>query len=163
VAQLLLSKAEKKLRLVSEQKRMGAVSGAMKEYITWAKAYADAVYGPEAWEKEVLTGTEKRPEVPAELLFAHTLEPVLETEDGAVFAAGVKQALAQNPTMLSAVRALLEEREVLTLAKQLKTMVRAQLAEGKTEEARAILSELATMLPEDEEVKGMLRNLKNAK
>lgn len=159
VARLLLGKAEQKLVTVSEQKCFGTIAGVMKEYIAWAKAYADAVYGPEAWTKEELVGTEERPEVPAELRFSHCMEHVLEAEDGAVFAAGVKQALAQNPAMLPAVRALLEEREVFVLAKQLKATAKAQLSAGQTEEAMAILSELATMLPEDADVKEMLRRI----
>ena len=52
------------------------------------------------------------------------------------------------------------ETELTQLATQLKAMVRAQLAEGKTEEAMAILSELAVMLPEDEEVKELLAGAK---
>ena len=159
VAMLLLGKAEKKLLQYSEKKEIGTITGTMREYIAWAKAYAEAVYGPSAWEKEMLSETEAYPEVPAELSFAHTMGRVLEEEDGTLFAAGVKQALAQNPSMLPVVRVLLEEREVLTLAKQLKAVAKTQLAEGKTEEAKAILSELVGMLPEDEEVKEMLRNL----
>ena len=76
-----------------------------------------------------------------------------------MFATGVKEALKYHPAMLPAIRALLEEREVLSLAKRLKVMVKAQLAEGKTEEAKAILTELAGMLPEDEEVKMLLENI----
>ena len=52
------------------------------------------------------------------------------------------------------------KKEELKWAKQLKAVVRAQLAEGKNEAAKAILSELAGMLPEDEEVKGLLQNIK---
>lgn len=159
VAMLLLGKAEKKLLQYGEQKKIGSITGAMKEYIACAKTYADVAYGPEEWKKEELSGNEEKPQVPAELSFAHTMERVLEEEDGALFAAGVKQAVAQNTAMLPAVRALLEEREVLTLAKQLKAMVRAQLAEGKTEEAKTILSELAMMLPEDEGVKELMESI----
>ena len=53
------------------------------------------------------------------------------------------------------------KQELLMLAEQLKTLVRAQLAEGKTDEAKAILSELAVMLPEDEEVKELLKSINN--
>lgn len=49
-----------------------------------------------------------------------------------------------------------EDLEMIALTEKLKTMVRTQFAEGKTEEAMAILSELAVMLPEDEEVKELL-------
>jgi hypothetical protein len=126
----------------------------MKEYIACAKTYADTVYGSEFWMSEECSAEQLN--IPGEIRFAQMMECVLEIEDGAVFATGVKEALKQHPGMLPVIRALLEEREVLTLAKQLKAMVRAQLAEGKTEEAMAILSELAMMLPEDEEVKELL-------
>ncbi len=163
VAMLLLGKAERKLLQYSEQKKIGYITEVFKEYIACVKSYADAVYGPFFWEKEnplegeESSGSEEYREVPGEIYFARTMGRILEIEDGAVFAAGVKEALKQNPRMLPAVRVLLEEREVLTLAKQLKAMVRAQLAEGKTEEARTILSELAAMLPEDKEVKELLK------
>ena len=165
VAMLLLGKAEKKLLQYSEQKKIGYIAGAFKEYIAWAKAYADAVYGSEVWTKEnlfesaELSDSEEERMVPGEIRFARRMEQILELEDGAAFAVGIKEALKQNPGMLPAIRGLLEEREVLSLAKQLKSMVRAQLAEGKTEEATAILSELAMMLPEDEEVKEFLEKI----
>ena len=163
VALLLLGKAEKELRRVSEQKKIGCIMSATEEYIVCAKAYADAVYGSEFWETGRLSGDAKQAEIPAEIGFAYTLDQVLKEEDGSVFGEGVKQALKFNPTMLSVVRALLEEREVLSLAKQLKSTVRTLLAEGKKNDAMAILSELAMLLPEDEEVKEMLGNLKNTK
>ncbi len=50
------------------------------------------------------------------------------------------------------------QRELLALAGQLKGMVQTLFREGKAEEATAILSELATMLPDDEEVKELLKN-----
>ncbi len=156
VALLLLGKAEKKLLQYSEQKKMGYITGAFKEYISCARTYAEAGYGPEFWMKENSGAEAGVSGVPGELGFAHTMERILEEEDGAVFAAGVKEALKYHPTMLPAIRALLEEREVRALAKQLKAMAQTQLAEGKTEEAKAILSELAVMLPEDEEVKELL-------
>lgn len=156
VAMLLLGRAEKKLLQYSEQKKIGVITGAMIEYITWAKTYADAVYGPELWEDEKRSVDSESGNVPGEINFARTMDRVLEIEDGAVFATGVKEALKYHPAMLPAIRALLEEREVLSLAKQLKAVARTKLAEGKIEEATAILSELAVMLPEDEEVKELL-------
>ncbi len=159
VAMLLLGKAEKKLLQYSEQKKIGFITGAMKEYISCAKTYAEAVYGPEFWEDETCSVNSESGRVPGEITFARTMERILDEENGGIFGEGVKQALKYNPTMLPAVRALLEEREVLSLAKQLKAMVRAQLSEGKTEEAKAILSELAMMLPEDEEVREMLKSM----
>lgn len=159
VAMLLLGKAEKRLLQYSEQKKIGMIIGAMKEYISCAKTYAEAVYGPEFWEDETCSVNSESRRVPGEITFARTMERILDEENGGIFGEGVKQALKYNPTMLPAVRALLEEREVLSLAKQLKAMVRAQLSEGKTEEAKAILSELAMMLPEDEEVREMLKSM----
>ena len=159
VAMLLLGKAEKKLLQYSEQKKIGAITGAMREYIGWAKTYADAVYGPEFWEDKKCSVDSESGNVPGEITFARTMDRVLETEDGAVFATGVKEALKYHPAMLPAIRALLEEREVQALAKQLKAVAKTQLAEGKTEEAKAILSELAVMLPEDEEVKALLDSI----
>ena len=156
VAMLLLGKAEKKLMQYSEQKRIGAITGAMKEYIARAKTYADAAYGPAFWTNAECAVGEQYLEIPGEINFARTMDGVLSVEGGAVFAAGVKEALKYHSAMLPAIRALLEEREVLSLAKQLKAVSKAQLTEGKTEEAKAILSELAMMLPEDEEVKELL-------
>lgn len=150
VALLLLKKAEKSVLLASEQKRIGTITAAMKEYIAAAKRYADIAYGAELWEGAKLSDT------PGDIGFAHKLENILEEENASVFAEGVKQALKRYPAMLPAVRALLEEREVLGLARQLKAAARMQLAEGRTKEAMAILSELAVMLPEDEEVKELL-------
>ncbi len=159
VAMLLLGKAEKKLLQYSEQTKIGFITGAMKEYISCAKTYAEAVYGPEFWEDEKCSVNSESGKVPGEITFARTMDGVLEAEDGAVFATGVKEALKYHSAMLPVIRALLEEREVLSLAKQLKAVVRTQLAEGKTEEAKAILSELAMMLPEDEEVKKLLESM----
>lgn len=156
VALLLLGKAEKKLFFYAEQKKLGSIAGVLKEYITCAKNYADATYGTELWNATEVCGNPELPAVPGEISFAHTINGILEEEDGAVFGAGVKQALKFHPTMLPVVKALLEERELLALAKQLKAIVRANLAAGKSEEAMAILSELAMMLPEDEEVKELL-------
>ncbi len=153
VALLLLGKAEKKLIQYSEQKKLGSIAGAMKEYVACAKSYADAAYGAEFWNASKLSGNPELRAVPGEIGFAHTMNGVLEEEDASVFGEGVKLALKFHPTMLPVVKAFLEERELMALAKQLKAVVRANLAEGKTEEAKAILFELAMMLPEDGEVK----------
>ncbi len=156
VALLLLGKAEKRLLLYSEQKKLGSIAGTMKEYINCAKNYADAAYGAEFWNASELSGNLELSAVPGEIGFAHTMNDILEEEDAVVFGEGIKLALKVHPTMLPVVRTLLEERELLALAKQLKAVVRANLAAGKVEEAMAILSELAAMLPEDEEVKVLL-------
>lgn len=156
VALLMLGKAEKKLLLYSEQKKLGSITGAMKEYIACAKNYADVAYGTAFWDAPEPSENPEISAVPGEIGFAHTMDGVLNEEDAVVFGEGVKRALKFHPAMLPAVRVLLEERELMALAKQLKAVVRANFASGKTEEAMAILSELAVMLPEDEEVKELL-------
>ena len=156
VALLLLGKAEKKLFFHAEQKMLGSIAGVLKEYIDCAKNYAGAAYGSEFWDMTEVCETSEIPTVPGEIAFAHIMNGILEVEDGAVFGAGVKRALKFHPTMLPVMKALLEERELMALAKQLKSVVRANLIAGKTEEAMALLSELARMLPEDEEVKELL-------
>ena len=152
VARLFLDKQEMKL-LAGVKRPVGATEALVRDYIGWAKRYADAICGPEEWEKETLSV-----DLPM-LRFAHKMEQVLETEDMASYGAGLKQALALYPVMLPVAKTLLAEREVVLLAEQLKAMVRMQLAEGKTEEAKAILSELATLVPEDEEVKALLQGM----
>ena len=149
VAKLFLDKQEMKL-LSGVKRPVGVTETLAKEYIGWAKRYTEAICGPEEWEKETLS-------VEASALrFAHKLEQAMAQPDMAAYGAGLKQALAFYPVMLPVVKTLLAEREVVALAEQLKAMVRMQLAEGKTEEAKAILSELAVLVPEDGEVKGML-------
>lgn len=151
------------------QSGTGSVGTVLRDYTDAAKQYAEAVYRPE------LLNTENGAVLPANLRFVYTMEAAMAQEDDfARWGEGLKKAAKEYPVMLPVIKALLEERtstpeqrnakkELLALAEQLKTMVRAQLAEGKTEEAKAILSELATMLPEDEEVKEMLGNLKDTK
>ncbi len=52
-----------------------------------------------------------------------------------------------------------EDLELIALTEQLKGVVRSNIAASKTEEAMAILSELAMMIPEDEEVKELLQQV----
>ena len=152
VAKLFLDKQEMKL-LAGVKRPVGMTETLVKEYIGWAKRYTDAICGPEEWEKENLS-------VEASVLrFAHKLAQAMAQPDMAAYGSGLKQALAFYPVMLPVVKTLLAEREVVLLAEQLKAMVRMQLAEGKTEEAKAILSELATLVPEDEEVKMLLQGV----
>lgn len=89
--------------------------------------------------------------------------------DMAVWGEGMKRAAKEYPVMLPVVRTLLKERkrtkpeeqkgrksseavsaaeaqkEFLALAEQVKALAQKLLEEGKTEEADAILSELAAM------------------
>ena len=94
-----------------------------------------------------------------ELWFAKYMELALCTEDETEYSRMIKEAAAKCPVYVSVIKALLEERELLSLAKQLKEAVQGLLAQDKNEEARGILLELAGMLPGDEEVKELLRNI----
>lgn len=168
--------AEKRLVKNVEETTDGTMAGGrlpvrsvLQDYTEAAKLYAEAMYRPE------LLTEENCAVLPVNLRFVYTMEvAMLQESDFSKWGEGIKKAAKEYPVMLPVIKALLAEKastptqrdaqnELLALAEQLKIMVRAQLAEGKTEEAKAILSELATMLPTDEEVKEMLRNLKNAK
>lgn len=173
--------AEKRLIAETEQNRdteqvevSYSIGELLQDYIEAAKRYAEGLYRPELLNAAGVTA------LPANLRFVYIMEQAMEyEEDLKRWGDAVKRAAKEYPAMLPVVKALLAERkqksregeqsarthantansakqELLALAKQLKAMVRAQLAEGKTEEARAILSELAVMLPEDEEVKELL-------
>ena len=159
--------AEKRLTLAAEQGV--TVRSCLETYMEKGMQYAKTLYLPDLLCSSTCYG------LPANLRFICIMEEVMKSEDDfAQWGEGLKKAAKEYPVMLPVIKALLEEKtstpeqrnakkELLALAEQLKTMVRAQLAEGKIEEAKAILSELATMLPEDEEVKEMLRNLKDTK
>ena len=151
-----------------------SIASLLRDYIAAAKRYAESLYRPELLNAAGVTA------LPANLRFVYIMEQAMEyEEDFTRWGDAVKRAAKEYPAMLPVVKALLTERkqrssegeqtvrthantansakqELLALAEQLKAMVRAQLAEGKTEEAKAILSELAVMLPEDEEVKELL-------
>ncbi len=153
VAELLFTGAMKKMVEVSEAKKIGKIEAALWECIRWAKAYTEATEGENAWESGNL------PEELLELWFARYMEMALCTEDAAEYSGLLKEAAAKCPVYVPVIKALLEERELLSLTKQLKDTVQGLLDGGKTEEAAAILTELATMLPEDEEVKVLLREI----
>lgn len=160
--------AEKRLVLAAEQ--TFKVEECLATYLDAAGRYARSLYLPELLTEENCEA------LPANLRFFCIMEAASAKEqDFAAWGEAVKRAAKEYPGMLPVVRALLEERklanrqgktaqteagaakqELLALAEQLKAMVREQLAQGKKEEAGAILSELAGMLPEDEEVKEML-------
>lgn len=146
----------------------------LEDYMVAVRKYAEEIYRPE------LLNVTCAAVLPANIRFVCIMEQALAAEaDITAWGDGIKRAAKEYPVMLPVVKELLEERkkagqgvekekmqgnsaqeELLALAEQLKAMVRAQLAEGKTEEAKAILSELAVMLPEDEEVKEMLQKMK---
>ncbi len=149
---------------------------ALDDYIAAVKQYSEAFYRPE------LLTVAGAVVLPANIRFSYAMEQALAAEDNmAVWGEGMKQAAKEYPAMLPVVRGLLAERkraeaaqksrksstaapagnaqrELLALAGQLKGMVQTLFREGKAEEATAILSELATMLPDDEEVKELLKN-----
>lgn len=135
----------------------------LQDYIDAAKRYAEAMYRPELLD---VTGCAA---LPANLRFVYTMEAAMWLEhDFAKWGEELKKAAREYPALLPVVKALLSEKkkkseekksaqqELLELAEQLKAVVRTNLAQGKTEEAVAILSELAQLLPEDEEVKELL-------
>lgn len=153
--------AEKRLLLAAEEQK--EVRTYLKDYMEAGMQYAKELYRPE------LLCRQNRYGLPANLRFICIMEEAIAQEaDFAAWGEGLKMAAKEYPTLLPVVKALLAEKdqrksgnssakqELLALAEQLKTVVRAQLAEGNVREAKEILSELATMLPEDEEVKALL-------
>lgn len=149
---------------VSEQE--SGVRRMLEDYIAAIKQYCEALYRPE------LLTAEKAAVLPANVRFVYAMEQALAAEtDMAVWGEGMKRAAKEYPVMLPVVRTLLKERkrteqggqkgrkssaampvtdaqrEFFALAEQLKALAQKLLAEGKKEEADAILSELAAMLP----------------
>lgn len=159
--------AERCLTLVTEQG--GDVRAYLSAYIEKSMWYAKELYLPDLLCSRTCYA------LPANLRFACIMEETMKKEaDFAQWGEGLKKAAKEYPAMLPVVKALLAEKaksteqtaqnsvqnEMLVLAEQLKTVIRTQLAEGKAEEAKVILSELAEMLPEDEEVKELLEQIK---
>lgn len=152
----------------------GNAAAFLEDYLFAAKQYAQGLYLPTLLTEAGCTL------LPANLRFVCYMEAAKTQEgDFARWGESIKRAAKEYPVLLPVVKVLLAERakkeaagrqaenrgqnaadsakqELLALAVRLKAMVRAQLAEGKTEEARAILSELAVLLPEDAEVKELL-------
>ena len=151
VAELLFAGAIRRMVAAAGAKKMGSIEATLWECIRFAKAYTDATEGENVWEWE------KLPEELPELWFAKYMELALCTEDTAEYSRLLKEAAVKCPVYVSVIKALLEERELLSLAKQLKKAVQGLIIQGKTEEARAMLLELAEMLPEDKEVKELLQ------
>lgn len=150
VAELFLKGCERKLSGFGILETGMTAEATVKEYILWAKRYEEALQG---------TGDradEDGQELPPVIQFACMLEEVLTEPDLTVCGEKLKQVVALYPTMLPVAKALLAEKEVGILAEQLKAMVQNLLIEGKTEEAKAVLSELAVLVPGDEKVKELL-------
>ncbi|MBP3617285.1 MAG: glycosyltransferase [Lachnospiraceae bacterium] len=150
VAELFLEGCERKLSGFGTFENGMTVEATVKEYILWANRYEAALFGDGKQVKE-----EGR-ECPPAIQLARMLEEVLPEPDLAVCGEKLKQVVAMYPVMLPVAKALLAEKEVAILAGQLKTMARNLLIEGKTEEAKAVLSELAVLVPGDAEVKELL-------
>ncbi len=140
------------------------VRAVLYDYMDAAKQYAEAMYRPE------LLNAGYCGVLPANLRFVYAMgEAMAQEGDFFKWGEGIKKAAKEYPVLLPVVKALLQEteqkqalqggaqQELIALAEQLKAVVRAQLAEGKREEAKVILSELAQMMPEDEEVKELIR------
>jgi len=151
VAELLLAGALKKMVAIGSEKKIGKIEASVWDCIRWAKAYMEATEGEGVWESGKLS--EELPE----LWFAKYMELALCAEEATEYSRLLKEAAAKCPVYVSVIKALLEERELLSLAKQLKKAVQGLIIQGKTEEARAMLLELAEMLPEDKEVKELLQ------
>ena len=137
----------------------------LRQTVAAASEYCEYLYHPQ------ILAEAGQSALPRNYRFAYQLKKAFENEGNfSVWADAVKEAAKICPELLPVLKVLLAtkdtkkkqqsaETELMQLAAQLKAMVRVQLAEGKTEEARAILSELAEMLPEDEEVKELLGNI----
>lgn len=171
----VMAVAEKRLVLAAEMAeraedtenangRESGVRTMLEDYIAAVKQYRE---GMSRSEFLVAEGVEV---LPANVRFVYIIEQALAAEtDMAVWGEGMKRAAKEYPAMLPVVRTLLKERkrtereaqggrkssaavpaseaqkEFLALAEQLKALAQKLLEEGKTEEANAILSELAAM------------------
>ena len=150
VAELFLKGCERKLSGFGTLETGMTAEATVKEYILWAKRYEEALQGTGGRADE-----DEQEQLPV-IQLARMLGEILTEPDLTVCGEKLKQVVALYPVMLPVAKALLAEKEVAILAGQLKTMVRNLLIEGKTEEAKAVLSELAMLVPGDEEVKELL-------
>ena len=162
--------ADRLLRLYAAQgqaeggvKDVEQVDFLLRQTVGAATEFCEYLYHPQILAEQGWSA------LPRNYRFAYQLKKAFENEGNfSVWADAVKEAAKTCPELLPVLKVLLAskdtkkkqqsaETELMQLAAQLKSMVSAQLAEGKTEEAKAILSELAMMLPEDEEVKELLQ------
>lgn len=157
-----------KLLMFAEEKKQD-VTDALKDYLYAVRLHSECLYHP------TLLMVPNHPMLPANVRFALVMEQAeAVSADVSAWAELVKQAAKIYPVMVPVVKAVSEEKknsgsgklakenaqsEILLLAEQLKGMVREQLDEGNVEEAKAVLSELSEMLPEDEEVKELLKGI----
>ena len=153
VALLFLNKAKQRMQLRTKYNQMGRIESSVKDYVHWARRYTEAVTEDGAWDRGEL------PQEAPELWFARVMEFSFDVADMAEYGKLLKEALSYCPVFLPEVKALLAEKEMQTLAAQVKAAAQAQLAAGKPEEAQAMLTELATMVPWDEEAAEMLHSL----
>ncbi len=131
--------------------------------LLWQVAVTNADYCGYLYHPQVLEA-EGQPMLPRNCRFGYQVLKTFENESNfAVWAGAIKEAAKICPELLPMLRVLLAEKEAQNkqpspeeelqqLATTLKATIRAQLAEGKKEEAKALLTELAELLPGDAEV-----------
>ena len=153
VALLFLNKAKQRMQLRTKYNRMGRIESSVKEYVRWARKYTEAVTEDGAWNRGEL------PQEAPELWFARIMELAFDVADMAEYGKLLKEALSYCPVFLPEVKALLAEKEMQTLAAQVKEAAQAQFTAGKPEEAQAMLAELVTMVPWDGETVELLHSL----
>ena len=124
--------------------------------------YCESVYHP------TVLAAEGQPVLPRNCRFAYQVKKAFDNETNfSVWAGAIKEAAKICPELLPMLRVLLAEKEaqkkqlspedeLMQLAATLKATVRMQLEDGKTEEAKALLTELAELLPGDAEVAELL-------
>lgn len=132
------------------------------QVVVTATEYCEYMYHPAA------LAMEGQWMLPKNCRFAYRIKTAFENEGAvSVWAGAVKDAAQICPELLPAFRVLLAEKETQShvpnpeeelqqLATTLKATIRTQLAEGKKEEAKALLLELRELLPRDEEVVELL-------
>ncbi len=142
--------------------------------LLWQVAVTNADYCGYLYHPQVLEA-EGQPMLPRNCRFGYKVLKAFENESNfAVWAGAIKEAAKICPELLPMLRVLLAEKEARNkqpspeeelqqLATTLKATIRAQLAEGKKEEAKALLTGLREILPEDREVTELLEAVKVAK
>ena len=161
--------ADRLLRLYAAQNQeedMLADAGRVRDLL-WQVAVTNADYCEYLYHPQVLVA-EGQPMLPRNCRFGYQVLKAFENEANfAVWAGAIKEGAKICPELLPMLRVLLAEKEtqnkqpspeeeLMQLAKTLKASIRAQLAEGKKEEAKALLTELAELLPQDAEVAQLL-------
>lgn len=163
--------ADRLLRLYAAQNgEAGTADAARVRELLWQVAVTNADYCEYLYHPQTLAA-EGQPMLPRNCRFGYQVLKAFENEANfTVWAEAIKEAAKICPELLPMLRILLVEKEtkkkqpspeeeLQQLAMTLKATVRAQLAEGQKEAAKALLTELAELLPEDEEVKELLTEL----